>query len=70
MSQDVLGVKDIADILGRSERWVYQKKTEIPGYFKLGGSVYFHARTFWEWIENNCTQPKAKPESPHGRHGL
>lgn len=70
MERKLLGVKDVATILEKSERWVYQKKTEIPGYFKLGGAIFFDSRTFWQWIETNCTQPKVKPDSARGRHGL
>lgn len=41
MEKPYLSVAEVAVLFARSERWVYQKKSEIPGYFKLAGSIFF-----------------------------
>lgn len=51
----ILTVKEVAKFLGaRSTKWVYQHKKEIPGYFELAGSHFFHTDTLNEYIETKA----------------
>lgn len=40
MSQ-YLTVGEVALFLGKSTKWVYLKKEQLPGYFRLAGSIFF-----------------------------
>ncbi len=70
-----LSVSHISIIMQVSEKWVYQKKESIPGYYKLPGTslIRFDRETFFSWIKKNCTQAKPTKnlsretlEDPHG----
>lgn len=69
-----LSVVDVSEILGASEKWVYNHKLQIPGYYKIGGLIRFDRDTLLYWIKENCTQP-TKPSSRvspemEDKHGL
>ncbi|CAB1059417.1 hypothetical protein D1BOALGB6SA_4179 [Olavius sp. associated proteobacterium Delta 1] len=41
MKSPYLTVDEVATLLRKSSKWVYNKKRQIPGYFKLAGSIFF-----------------------------
>ena len=72
MDSRYLSVAEVASMLSRSEKWVYQKKSEIPGYFKLAGSIFFDREVLVSGLTAAAARP-AKNRKPEGRndpHGL
>jgi len=41
MNSPYLSVKEVAQLLGKSSKWVYMSKDRLPGYFKLAGAIFF-----------------------------
>ena len=72
MDSPYLSVAEIAELFARSEKWVYQNKSEIPGYFKLAGSIFFDREILVSSLRNAATLPakRQKPDSPSDRHSL
>ena len=72
MDSPYLSVGEIALLLGKSKKWVYQRKAEIPGYFKLAGSIFFDREILLSNLRNAATQPakRQKPDVRNDRHGL
>ncbi len=36
-----LSVGEVAGLLRKSDKWVYENKAHIPGYFRLARSIFF-----------------------------
>lgn len=72
MDKPYLSVGEVALLLGKSQKWVYQNKSEIPGYFKLAGSIFFDREILVSSLKNAATRPakRQKPDSTSDRHGL
>ena len=72
MDSPYLSVAEVAEMFARSEKWVYQNKSGIPGYFKLAGSIFFDREILVSSLRNAATRPakRQKPDSPSDRHGL
>ena len=72
MSSPYLSVAEVAKLFGRSSKWVYQRKAEIPGNFKIAGSVFFDRESLFANLRNAATQPakRQKPDVRNDRHGL
>ena len=72
MESPYLSVGEVAQLLGKSQKWVYQKKSEIPGFFKLAGSIFFDREVLLSSLKTKASQPtrKQKPDSRNDRHGL
>jgi len=72
MDSPYLSVVEVAELFTRSEKWVYQNKSEIPGYFKLAGSIFFDREILLSNLRNAATQPakRQKPDVRNDRHGL
>jgi len=72
MDKPYLTVAEVALLLSRSEKWVYQKKFEIPGFFKLAGSIFFDRDVLTSSLKAAATRPakSRKPDSTSDRHGL
>ena len=72
MDSRYLSVGEVALLLGKSQKWVYQKKGVIPGYFKLAGSIFFDREILLLNLRNAATQPakRQKPDVRNDRHGL
>ena len=72
MDSPYLSVIEVAELFARSEKWVYQNKSEIPGYFKLAGSIFFDREILVSSLRNAASRPakRQKPNSPSDRHGL
>ena len=72
MDSPYLSVAEVAKLFARCEKWVYQNKSEIPGYFKLAGSIFFDREILLLNLRNAATQPakRQKPDSTSDRHGI
>jgi hypothetical protein len=72
MNSPYLSVAEVAKLFARCEKWVYQNKSEIPGYFKLAGSIFFDREVLESGLKNAATRPakRQKPDSTSDRHGL
>ncbi len=66
----VLKVSEVARILGLDDKTVYNRAKEIPGYIKLGGSVRFYKKSFFDWLEDS--RPTRRPSQTRlsDKHGL
>ncbi len=53
-------VKDLAEYLKVSEKWVYERVqfSEIP-YYKVGGNLRFKRSEIEYWLEKDCKTPTA-----------
>jgi hypothetical protein len=72
MNEPYMTVDEVATLLRKSGKWVYGKKTEIPGYFKLAGSIFFDRQILETSLKTLAAQPtkKARPIISDDRHGL
>ncbi|MFA6472928.1 MAG: helix-turn-helix domain-containing protein [Candidatus Latescibacterota bacterium] len=72
MDKPYLSVGEVALLLGKCQKWVYQKKGVIPGYFKLAGSIFFDREILMLGLKTAATKPakRQKPDSTSDRHGL
>ena len=72
MDKPYLSVGEVALLLGKSQKWVYQKKGVIPGFFKLAGSIFFDREILMLGLKTAATRPtkSRKPDSTRDRHGL
>ena len=72
MDNPYLSVCQVSKLLGKSQKWVYQKKGIIPGFFKLAGSIFFDREILLSGLKTIASQParKQKPDSRNDRHGL
>ncbi len=72
MDKPYLSVGEVALLLGKSQKWVYQKKGVIPGFFKLAGSIFFDREVLLLGLKTVATQPakRQKPDVRNDRHGL
>ena len=41
MDSPYLTIKEVSKLLNKSEKWCYLKKDQLPGFFKLAGSIFF-----------------------------
>ena len=67
-----LSVEEVAVLFGKSQKWVYSHKEEIPGFFKLAKSIFFDKETLMGEIKTRAaTKPTRKPAAGvHDAHGL
>jgi hypothetical protein len=72
MDNTYLSVCEVAKLLGKSQKWVYQQKGLIPGFFKLAGSIFFDREILMSGLKAAATRPvkRQKPDSISDRHGL
>ena len=52
-----LSVGETANLLGKSERWVYAHLRELPGAFKLGGSWFINQEILTSELESLALKP-------------
>ena len=57
MKSPYLTVDEVSKLLRRSTKWVYCRKTQIPGYFKIAGSILFDR----EILQNHLRELAFKP---------
>ena len=60
MESPYLTVDEVASLLRKSSKWVYQKQTEIPGYFKLAGSIFFDREILQTHLNELAFKPTKK----------
>ena len=49
-------IKEVAQLLGMSEKWVYQNQTQIAGYLKIGKAILFNREIFLESLKPKATK--------------
>jgi len=72
MKNPLMTVNEVADYLGKCVAWVYRNQLFIPGYYKIGKSIFFNRQTFMKYCAGN-TPPTKNPNSDtfdEGVHGL
>ena len=71
MKSPYLTVDEVASLLRKSSKWVYTKKTKIPGYFKLGGSILFDREILESHLKELALKPTQKvSRTTSDKHGL
>lgn len=57
MSPLLLTVKEVAELLGKSTKWVYQHQRDIPGRMKVGRSILWHKEVLLDSLKRRATGP-------------
>jgi len=57
MESPYLTVKEVAEFLHKSEKWVYLHKESIPGYFRLALSIFFDKDVLLATLKSQATKP-------------
>ena len=71
MKSPYLTVDEVAALLRKSSKWVYSKKQQIPGYFKLAGSIFFDREILQSHLKGLAFRPTQKASrSTLDKHGL
>ena len=73
MDTPFLTADEVSLLLRKSSKWVYQRATEIPGSFKLGGSWFFDREILLAELKDKASKPTreaVKRNVPTNRHGL
>ena len=71
MKSPYLAVDEVAALLRKSTKWVYIKKEQIPGYFKLAGSIFFDREILQEHLKEQAFKPTKKVSRTYDdRHRL
>lgn len=73
MKESYMTVDEVSVLLRKCPKWVYNKKTQIPGYFKLAGSIFFDRQILEATLKTLAAQPtkkEARPIISDDRHGL
>lgn len=59
MRKEYLVVKEVAEILGCSSKWIYANKESIPGYLRIGTLIRFHKDTLLDRLLTKAKRPPA-----------
>lgn len=71
MKSPYLTVDEVATLLRKSSKWVYCKQAQIPGYFKLAGSIFFDRDVLLSHLQELAFKPTKKVSRIYSdRHGL
>ena len=71
MDSPYLTVDEVASQLRKSNKWVYSKKQLLPGYFKLGGAIFFDREILLSRLKELAFKPTEKVSPPAAdTHGL
>jgi len=70
MNSPYLSVGEVALFLRKSEKWVYQHKEKIPGYFRLAGSIFFDREILPANLKEKASRPTVRKSRPDDRHGI
>ncbi|MDH4332008.1 MAG: hypothetical protein OEV89_05450 [Desulfobulbaceae bacterium] len=67
-----LAVEEVALLFGRSGKWVYSNKEQIPGFFRLAKSIFFDKEILMSELKIRAARKPARksPEGVHDAHGL
>jgi predicted DNA-binding transcriptional regulator AlpA len=52
-----LVAKEVAEILGKSLKWLYQNQTRIPGRFVIGKSIFWDKEVLMEALKSQARKP-------------
>lgn len=66
-------VEEVAVLLRKNPKWVYSHKEKIPGYFRIGKSIFFDREILIESLKEQARKPtkeKAGRITSVDRHGL
>jgi len=58
MNSPYLTVKEVANLLNVSCKWVYANKHHLPGYIKINGLIRFNRHTLIKGLEQLTLQPQ------------
>ncbi len=71
MNSPYLTVDEVAGFLRKSSKWVYTKKEKIPGFFKIGGSIFFDREILQTHLKELAFKPTPKvSRNSRDKHGL
>lgn len=70
MKSRLICAKEVADILGCSEKTVYRHGHKWPGFVKIAGNIRFNLDTLMKWTQGSqpvevCAAPLGKSDNPH-----
>ncbi len=71
-SRTFLTVPEVAPILRKSKKWIYDHKYEIPGFFQLAGSILFDREILFDSLKKKAAKPPKKVNQviTDDRHGV
>jgi predicted DNA-binding transcriptional regulator AlpA len=55
MDSPYLTIKEVAKFLNKSEKWCYLRKEQLPGYFRLAGSIFFDKDVLLATLKSKAT---------------
>ena len=71
MQSPYLTVREVAALFRKSEKWVYLRQAEIPGAFKVAGSIFFDREILESSLKELASAPTPKPaRACPNKHGL
>lgn len=71
MKSPYLTVDEVSTLFRKSTKWVYNKKQQIPGYFKLAGSIFFDREILQDHLKERASRPAKEVSRPYNdKHGL
>ena len=60
-----LAVGEVAMLLGKSTKWVYEHQNEINGKIKIGGSLMWHEGLLLDWLTQQASQSAGSQNRNH-----
>jgi hypothetical protein len=71
MNNPYLTVDEVAIVFRKSSKWVYTRKDQIPGFFKLKGSIFFDREILQTHLKELAFRPTQKvSRKSSDKHGL
>jgi hypothetical protein len=71
MQSPYLTVKEVAALFGKSTKWVYLRQAEIPGAFRVAGSIFFDREILESSLKELASAPTPKRvRACPNKHGL
>ena len=73
MQSPYLTVREVAALFRKSEKWVYLRQAEIPGAFRVAGSIFFDREILESSLKElaSAKSPAPKPaRACPNKHGL
>ena len=55
-----LCAKEVAELLGKSLKWLYQNQLHIPGRFVIGKSIFWDKEVLFESLKSQARKPKGR----------
>lgn len=65
-----LSVKEVAVLLGKSTKWVYGHSSDIPGHFRLAGSLFWDKEVLSSCLKSLAEKPTTSKAGRNDRYGL